>query len=56
MENCIFCAVSEIACFQLLYKSNKAYKEIDPEVNAWNEISNSLDYITDGMYYILATI
>ena len=56
MKNCIFSAVSEIACFQLLYKSNKGYKEIDAEVNAWNEIANSLDYIANGMYYILATI
>ena len=56
MKNFIFSAVSEIACFQLLYKSNKGYKEIDAEVNAWNEIANSLDYITNGMYYIYATI
>ena len=24
-------------------------------VNAWNENTNSLDFIPDGMYYILAT-
>ena len=36
--------------------SYKGYKEKDPEVNAWNEISNSLDFIPDGRYYILATI
>ena len=35
---------------------DKWYKEKDPEVNAWNEIANSLDLIPDGIYYILATI
>ena len=35
---------------------HKEYKEKDTEVNAWNEIVNSLDFIFDGMYYILATI
>ena len=37
-------------------KSNKGYKEKDAEVKFWNEITNSLDFINDGMYYILATI
>ena len=37
-------------------KSHKGYKEKDAEVNAWNEIANSLDFIHDGMYHILATI
>ena len=37
-------------------KSHKEYKEKHTEVNAWNEIANSLDFIFDGMYYILATI
>ena len=35
---------------------DKGYKEKDAEVNAWNEIANSLDLIPDGIYYILATI
>ena len=37
-------------------KSRKGYKEKDAEVNAWNKIANYLDFILDGMYYILATI
>ena len=31
--------------------SHKGYKEKD----AWKEIANSLDFIPDGMYYILET-
>ena len=38
------------------HKSHKVYKEKDAEVSPWNEIANSLDFISDGMYYILATI
>ena len=37
-------------------KSHKRYKEKDAEVNAWHEISNSLDFVPDGMHFILATI
>ena len=33
-------------------KSHKGYKGKD----AWDKIANSLDFIPDGMYYILATI
>ena len=36
-------------------KSLKGYKEKDAEANAWDKIANSLDFIPDGMYYILAT-
>ena len=32
-------------------KSHKGYREKDAEINAWNEIANSLDFIADGMYY-----
>ena len=34
----------------------KGYKGKDPEVNAWNENTNSLNFIPNGLYYILATI
>ena len=37
-------------------KFRKGYKEKDAEPNAWNEIANFLDFVPDGMYYILATI
>ena len=37
-------------------KSHKGYEENDAEVDAWNEIANSLDFIPDGMNYILAII
>ena len=37
-------------------KSHKGYTDKDAEVNAWNEIVNSLDFVSDGMYYILETI
>ena len=40
----------------IFYKSHKGYKEKHVEVNVWNEIANSLDFISDVMYYILATI
>ena len=40
----------------IFYKFQKGYKEKDAEVNTQNEIANFLDFIPDGMYYILATI
>ena len=37
-------------------KSHRGYKEKDTEVNAWIEIVNFLDFISNGIYYILATV
>ena len=42
--------------FPVNFHKSQGYKEKDAEVNPWNEIANSLDFISDGMYYILATI
>ena len=40
----------------ILGKSHKGCREKDAEINAWNKIANSLDFIADSMYYILRTI
>ena len=62
MENKSDIAQEENLCelvrqFPVIFdKSHKGYKEKDAEVNAWNETANSLDFIPDGMHYILETI
>ena len=62
MENKLDIVQEENLCelvwqFPVIFdKSHKGHKEKDAEVNAWSEIANSLDFIPDGMYCILAAI
>ena len=44
----------KVRLYPCLYdKSHKSYKEKDVVQNAWQEIAEELEFITDGMYALL---
>ena len=59
MENKLYIVQEENLCelgrqlTVIFDKSRKGYKEENAKVNAWNEIANSLDFIPDGMDYVI---